>query len=193
MSRARRRGVDLRGQWRGHKADIWEGGHRVPFLVRWPGVVAPGSSCDEPIALTDVMATVAEALGVETKDGVGEDSASLVALLRGDEGAAPLHDAIVHHSSTGQFAIRAGRWKLCFCPGSGGWSQPKGAAKAKELGLPPVQLYDMREDPSEQRNLATAHPERVDQLILLLREVVARAPCDGEGWWARLPWPREGG
>lgn len=181
-------GVDLRADWRGHKADIWEGGHRVPFLVRWPGVVEPGSRCDEPIVLTDVMATVAETLEVELGEDAGEDSVSLVPLLKGAARDLPLHDAIVNHSSKGLFAVRAGRWKLCFCPGSGGWSEPRGEAKARELGLPPVQLYDTDEDPGEQRNLAEEMPGKVEHLTALLRHVVERAPCDGNGWWRQLPW-----
>ena len=185
-------GVDLRGPWRGHKADIWEGGHRVPFLARWPGVIEPGSACDQPIALTDVMGTVAAALGVDLGEGEAEDSADLTPWLRGQPGAQPPHDAIVHHSSTGQFAIRAGRWKLCFCPGSGGWSQPRGAAKARDLGLPAVQLYDMHEDPSERRNLASSRPEKVEELTALMRDMVGSAPCDGDDWWRQLPWPADG-
>lgn len=181
-------GVDLRAHWRGHKADIWEGGHRVPFLVRWPGVVEPGSRCEEPVVLTDVMATVAQALAVELDQGVGEDSVSLVALLKGASSGLPLHDAIVHHSSTGRFAVRAGRWKLCFCPGSGGWSRPRGEAEAKEKNLAPVQLFDMEGDPREQHNLAEEMEEKVAHLTATLRGVVERAPCDGEDWWKQLPW-----
>jgi len=182
-------GVDLRNGWRGHKADIWEGGHRVPFLVRWPGVVDPGSRCGETIALTDVMATVAAAVGVGMEKGEAEDSVSLLGLLRGQEAEGPLHDAVVHHSSTGEFSIRVGRWKLCFCPGSGGWSVPRGRAQAEKLGLPPVQLYDMREDPGEKENLALEMPEKVAEFTALFRQVVARFPLDGKAWWKQLPWP----
>jgi arylsulfatase A-like enzyme len=184
-------GVDLRAHWRGHKADIWEGGHRVPFIVRWPGVVEPGSRCDEPITLTDVLATVAQALDVELGNDVGEDSVSLLPLLRGEPADAPLHDVIVNHSSSGQFALRAGRWKLCFSPGSGGWSAPKDGA-AREQGLPPVQLYDLEADPGELHNLAETSPELVEQLTSRFRSVVQRAPNDGDGWWKQLPWPRPG-
>ena len=183
-------GVDLRAHWRGHKADVWEGGHRVPFLVRWPSVVAPQSHCDQPIALTDVMATMAELLAVELAGDSAEDSASLVGLLKDPTREAPLHDAIVNHSSTGQFAVRAGRWKLCFCPGSGGWSEPRGQAQAARLGLFAVQLYDLEADPGEQRNLADQQPDRVEQMTALLGHVIARAPCDGPGWWRQVPWPR---
>ena len=180
-------GIDLRGPWRGHKADVWEGGHRVPFLVRWPGVVAPGSSCDEPIVLTDIMATVAAALDVTLPANAAEDSSDLGSALRGEDHP-PLHDAIVNHSSTGEFAVRAGRWKLCFCPGSGGWSNPKGLDAAQTLDLPLVQLYDLGFDPGESMNLATEDPQRVRQMTALLRTVVERTPNDGPAHWSKLPW-----
>jgi arylsulfatase A-like enzyme len=186
-------GVDLRGIWRGHKADIWEGGHRVPFLVRWPGVVRPASHCDQPVGLTDVMATVAEVLGVDLPAGSAEDSRSLLGILRGrsDESsvAAHLPDGLVQQSSSGRFAVRAGSWKLCFCPGSAGWSQPRGQAQAKKLGLPSVQLYDLSTDPSEEHNLARQEPERVVAMTQLLRQIVESHPNDGKAWWRQLPWP----
>jgi arylsulfatase A-like enzyme len=182
-------GVDLRGPWRGHKADVWEGGHRVPFLVRWPGVVEPGSRCDQPVGLTDVMATVADALRVKLPVGVGEDSRSLLGILRGGV-QEPLPDGLVQHSSRGKFALRVGSWKLCFCPGSGGWSTPRGPAQAKKLGLPEVQLYDLSVDPGEQSNLALEQPDRVQAMTELLRKIVHAAPNDGDGWWSQLPWER---
>jgi arylsulfatase A len=182
-------GVDLRGIWRGYKADIWEGGHRVPFLVRWPGVVAPGTRSDEPIVLTDIMATVAAALGVALPDDAAEDSVDLGPVMRGQEHP-PLHDAIVNHSISGQFAVRAGSWKLCFCAGSGGWSSPKDGPALRQ-GLPKLQLYDLATDPSETTNLVEEDPERVARMTALLREVVERAPNDGKAWWSKLPWSQE--
>jgi arylsulfatase A len=181
--------VDLRGQWRGHKFDIWEGGHRVPFLVRWPGVVSPGSRYSQPIMLTDVMATVADVLGTELPEGSAEDSISLVPVLRGKTGKDPLHDAIVTHSGSGRFAVRVGRWKLCFCPGSGGWSAPRDKA-ATQSNAPALQLYDLIEDPSEQKNLARHKPERVKQLTEVFRKVVEQSPHDGALWWPQLPWAK---
>lgn len=170
-------GVDLRGPWRGHKADIWEGGHRVPFLVRWPGVVEPGSSCDTPIVLNDIFATVAAVLDVDVahEDGVDLSPAWSGTLERGP---------VVHHSSIGRFAIRAGKWKAIFSPGSGGWSSPKDG-EARKQGLPEVQLYDMEADPSETTNLAEARPEDVERLRQLLRELVEK---DGPAKWSQLPW-----
>lgn len=183
-------GIDLRGQWRGHKADIWEGGHRVPFLVRWPGVTRPGTQCDQPISLTDIYATIADALRLETTAHEGEDSRSLVPLAKGATLFKPLHDSLVQHSSTGQFAVRQDEWKLCFCPGSGGWSSPRDAA-ASTADLPDVQLYNLAKDPGETKNLAKEYPDRVKAMTRLFRGVVEKSDNDGRVWWTQLPWPQD--
>jgi len=181
-------GVDLRAHWRGMKADVFEGGHRVPFLVRWPGVVQPGTTCDEPIVLTDIMATVAGALGVELSDSAAEDSVSLMPRLQQQVTAAPLHDAIVNHSSQGRFAVRDGNWKLCCCASSGGWTQPTSEKKALAAGLPAMQLYDLSVDPGESNNLAESNSQQVERMLGLLRAVIERESNDGGDWWGKLPW-----
>jgi len=158
-------------RFRGYKADLFDGGHRVPFLVRWPGKVKPGSTSSQLTCLTDLMATCAELLGERLPDNAGEDSVSLLpALVDRDNG--PLREAVVHHSINGSFAVRQGRWKLELCPDSGGWSLPRpGTAEAKKL--PPIQLYDLAVDPGEQHNLHDKHPEVVARLSRLLEKYVA--------------------
>ena len=181
-------GVDLRANLRGHKADIWEGGHRVPFLVRWPGVVEAGSSCEEPIILTDLLPTVAHALGVELPKDAGNDGINLTPLFQGNAG----HEnsrTLVMQSSQGYFAVRSGPWKACFSRGSGGWSAPS-ESDAKKNGLPKAQLFHLGNDPEERNNLAEAQPGRLEELRMLLKEEVKRAPLDSSGWWNRLPWPK---
>jgi arylsulfatase A-like enzyme len=153
--------------FRGHKADIFEGGHRIPFIARWPGVIPAGSFSDEIICLTDLLATCADILDVELPDDAGEDSVSNLPALRGESREQPLREATVHHSINGSFSIRQGKWKLEMCPGSGGWSHPK-PDEAKRLGLPPVQLYDMEQDVRETTNLQAEHPEIVARLSALL-------------------------
>lgn len=182
-------GVDLRAHWRGHKADLWEGGHRVPFLVRWPGVVSPGTRSDEPIVLTDILATVAAALEVDLPEDAAEDSVDLGPALRGEQTEA-LHDAIVTHSSLGYFSVRSGPWKALFCAGSGGWSSPN-EKTARERGLPAAQLYDLASDPGETKNLALEQEERLLELTALLRNVVEREANEGPEWWRQLPWPKQ--
>ncbi|MCH2135504.1 MAG: arylsulfatase [Phycisphaerales bacterium] len=181
-------GVDLRGQWRGMKADIFEGGHRVPFLVRWPGVVPAGATCDECVCLSDIMATVAAALRVPVPADAAEDSESLLGQLRGE--CDQRDRAIVHHSSRGRFAIRSGCWKLICCAGSGGWTPPAGDDQARAQGLPSLQLYDLDADPSEQVNLVDVHGDRVALMLSLLKTQIEGAANDTGDWWSALPWPR---
>ena len=187
--------VHLREHWRGHKADIWEGGHRVPFVVRWPGVIKSGSECGEVISLVDFMATAAEVAGVKLPDDAGEDSVSLVDLFKGRKWNRRGREAIVCHSSSGWFAVRRGQWKIEFCPGSGGWSVPKGQ-QALDMGLPRYQLYDLAVDPKEKNNVYEKNPEEAAELTALLRRYVERGrstagkPQSNEGpaHWKQLPW-----
>ncbi len=189
------KGVDLRAEWRGSKADIWEGGHRVPFLVRWPGVVQAGAVSSERISLVDVVATVAEIVGYDLPRDAAEDSVSLLPVLLGENRDTPLHDAVITHSGSGCFAIHSGPWKLAFCPGSGGWSEPKDP-EAVELGLPGLQLYDVTLDPGEQRNLFAERLDVVSELTDRLSEIVTNGRStpgpptanDGPSWWPQLPW-----
>lgn len=157
--------------FRGYKADIWEGGHRVPFLARWPGRVAAGSRTDQTVCLTDLMRTAADLLGAALPDTAAEDSVSFLPALLG-RATAPLREATVHHSIDGSFAIRQGPWKLAFCPGSGGWSRPRPGTDDAST-LPPVQLFDLSADPAEEKNLAAQHPEVVRRLTTLLEHIVA--------------------
>ena len=149
---------------RGHKADIWEGGHRVPFVVRWPGVVQPGVVTDEPICLNSLMATCAELLGVELAADEGVDSFSILPELRGETIDKPTHPVIVHHSISGKFAVRIGDWKYIHVKNSGGWSKG-GDGK-------PTQLYNLREDLGEQDNLVDKESERVQAMRQTLMDVI---------------------
>jgi arylsulfatase A len=160
------------GSLRGYKADIWDGGHRVPFLARWPGLIAPGRTSTQLICHTDLLATVAEMMGERLPDNAGEDSVSILPALLGRD-RAPLREAVVHHSINGLFAIRQGNWKLEFCPGSGGWGKP-GDAEARKSRLPELQLYDLANDLAETRNLQAENPEAVAKLTALLESYVTR-------------------
>lgn len=150
---------------RGYKADIWDGGHRVPFIVRWPARVQAGGLTNQIVCLTDLMATCAEIVGAKYPETAGEDSVSLLPVMLGTT-KEPVRDAVVHHSIRGNFAIRQGQWKLDLCRGSGGWS--KGGISDE-----PGQLYDMSKDVGEQKNEYQAHPEIVSRLTKLLEKYVA--------------------
>ncbi len=195
-------GHDSSAGFRGAKSDAFEGGHRVPFLVRWPGVTPPGSRSAAVVGHLDLFATCAELLGQRLPDTAAEDSASLLALLRGRQDPAPRR-ALVHHSSDGEFAIREGRWKLILCPGSGGWGSPTRRpspwtqpAADSFAGLPPFQLYDLEADPAETTNLVSRHPEIVQRLGRLLRTYIesgrstpgAPQPLLGEANWPEIAW-----
>jgi hypothetical protein len=157
---------------RGHKADIFDGGHRVPFLVRWPARVKADTLSQQTLCLTDFMATVAEIIGAKLPDTAAEDSVSFLPALLGKEQHFPLREAVVHHSINGSFAIRQGQWKLALCRDSGGWSDPRpGTPKAADL--PAVQLFDLAKDIGEQTNVQDKHPEVVTRLAKLLEKHVA--------------------
>jgi arylsulfatase A-like enzyme len=158
-------------QYRGYKADIWEGGHRVPFFVRWPGKIKPGSESAQLICHSDLMATCADLLEYRRPPNAAEDSVSILSALLGTD-RAPLHEAVVHHSINGMFSIRQGPWKLAFCSGSGGWSKP-GDADATKSGLPALQLYHLTSDPAETKNLQAENPDVVARLTALLSKYVA--------------------
>lgn len=165
------RGHNPSYRFRGHKADIYEGGHRVPFLVRWPGVVAPGRTTDQLTCLTDVFRTCADAAGVPVPPAAGEDSFSFLPTLYNERSSA-LRTAIVNHSVNGSFAVRDGPWKLCLCPGSGGWSAPR-PGRDDASRLPPVQLFNLTDDLGETTNLHAQHPMIVERLTKMLDGYVA--------------------
>ena len=163
--------------WRGHKADIYEGGHRVPFIVHWPRQVAAGSRSDSLICQTDFLSTCAEIAGQAVDSKTGEDSFSFLKIIKGDKEMTHVdflgkRRAVVHHSINGSFAVRSGNWKLSLCPGSGGWSQPKPGSRESKT-LPPVQLYNLKTDPSESKNLHAKYPEKVKELYDILSRYVA--------------------
>lgn len=156
-------------RFRGHKADLFEGGHRVPFIARWPATVMRNTTSTRLVCLTDVLATCAEITGQRLADNIGEDSISFLPALRGLEGG---RTDVIHHSINGSFAIRAGRWKLLLAPDSGGWSAPKpGSSEAKDL--PALQLYDLTADLGETTNRQTEQPQIVRDLLTLLEHQVA--------------------
>lgn len=149
--------------YRGHKADIFEGGHREPFIVRWPGKIKPGTTSDKTICTTDLMATCADIINIQLADNEGEDSYSMLPLFLDPNSADYQRETTVHHSINGSFALRKGRWKMIFCPGSGGWSDPKPDSK-EVVGLPEYQLYDLSKDPSEENNLYVDNPDIEEEM-----------------------------
>jgi arylsulfatase A len=164
-----RRGIEghkSAGDLRGYKSHTWEGGHRVPFIARWPGKTKPNTVSEEPICLTDLMATCAAILSAKLPDDVGQDSYTILPALLGKRRDRPIREAIVSHSVFGVFAIRQGPWKLILeNQDSGGWVKPRGTGPTPGN---PGQLYNLDEDPAEQENLFEKHPAIVTRLTALL-------------------------
>ncbi|MFV0346494.1 MAG: sulfatase family protein [Bacteroidales bacterium] len=154
----------------GIKADIYEGGHHVPFIAKWAGEIKAGSVSEETICHTDFMATCAAIVGYDLPDNAAEDSYNLLPILEGQNFTSPLREATVHHSAQGQFAIRQGEWKLILGGGSGGWTSPTNDKQAEKQGLPLMQLYKVNGDVGEKENLYEQNPEVVEQMTVLLEQ-----------------------
>jgi len=155
---------------RGSKADLWDGGHRIPFIVKWPGKVKAGSQSDQLICLTDLFATVSEILGSKLPKGSAEDSVSFLPALSGKP-IVSTRNGVIHHSISGHFAYRQGQWKLLLARASGGWTSPK---ENQAKGFAPAQLYDMKADVGEKNNLYREKPDVVAKLLALLEKDVKR-------------------
>ena len=145
------------GPLRGYKTDVWEGGHRVPFVVRWPGVVTPGSVCKQLVHHADVMATLADLLGVKLPYTAGEDSFSLMPLLTGVD--KPVREHAVSCASRGVAGLRQGPWKLIF--------------ERDSRASTDVQLYNLDDDLGETRNVAADKPELVAGMKSLMDGIIA--------------------
>jgi len=154
------------GDLRGYKGDIWDGGHREPFVARWPEVIKPGTVTDETICLADLMATIAAITGGELPRYAAEDSCSFLPTLFAKSLHRTVREAVVHHSVDGMFSIRQGKWKLILGCGSGGFVEP--ARIIPGPAEPHGQLYNIENDTAEMDNLWKQKPEVVEQLSGLL-------------------------
>lgn len=163
MDELAQRGHYSSGPLRGAKSDAWEGGHRIPFIVKWPGVVPPGSVCHQLVHQADLLATFADIFEAKIPVNAAEDSFSLLPLLRGSELEVRSH--AVSAGMNGLPAIRESHWKYIPGPGSGGWG------KGGTGGLP-VQLYNLKQDLRESNNLASENPDRVAAMQALWESLV---------------------
>lgn len=188
------KGHDPSYVFRGHKADIFEGGHRVPFVVRWPLKVQSGKS-NQLLCTTDFFATVTDVLNVKPADNMAEDSYSFLPALKVESNSA-IRESIVHHSINGSFAYRKDDYKAIFCPGSGGWSFPRPRNTKAIDSLPPFQLYDLSTDIGEENNLQKQKHDVLEQYRKELAQIVAdgrstkgtKQKNDGPQTWPQLSW-----
>jgi arylsulfatase A len=188
------------GALRGAKRDAWEGGHRVPFVARWPGKIPPGTTCDETICHVDLMATLAAALGAKLPADAGEDSVNILPALLGEKRAAPLREATVHHSAQGKFAVRKGDWVLILAP-TGDDNGKKGeppwfrADRGYTAHAEPGELFNLAADPTQKVNRYAAEPEKVRELAALLQRYVSdgrSTPGPKQKNDADVAWDRRG-
>jgi arylsulfatase A-like enzyme len=164
-------GHDAAGGLRGMKGDAWEGGHRMPFIVRWPGQIEAGSVSGQTIGFTDLMATLADLTGEKLPEGAGPDSYSFYPVLLGRHpDDQPIRPPLVLSSAGGALMIRSGEWKLIDRLGSGGFSKPRLVEPGP--GDPAGQLYNLKMDPAETRNLYNERPDVVDQLKGELKNIL---------------------
>ncbi len=179
--------------YRGAKGDIWEAGHRIPYIVRYPGVIPEGIVSDQMVSLSDVISTIAEDFGIELPDNAAEDSISHLCLWKGEDKA--VREDIVMSSLNGSLSLREGSWKLELCPGSGG---PTDALNKTDLSkLPQFQLYNLEADITESRNLYPRFPEKAEELKEKLIAYITNgrstpgAPqknYNDENCWAEIEW-----
>jgi len=166
------------GGYRGIKSDLWDGGHRVPFIVKWPGVVSEGSISNETICLTDMFATFGDLIDTALPSKTGEDSVSFLPVLSGNS-ITTTRAGVVHHGASGHFGYRLGDYKLLLATGSAGLSFPQ--EKNASNGDPLAQLYNMSTDPEETTNLYETNPTIATQLYnQLSADVFAGRSTDGE-------------
>ena len=201
------------GIYRGYKFSVYEGGMRIPFVVRWPRQVAAGSTCDQLIGLNDLMATLADVCQIELAEDQAVDSVSYYRLLKSPR-SRPTRENLLMAGTHG-YAVRWQDWKLCLCPGSGSlgrygnlpkpeqaWASAVAAFGRKPkreelLAAPFVQLFNLADDPTESHNLAADHPQLVRKLYDLLEHQfdVGRStvgpPQENDrprpNYWGRLP------
>jgi arylsulfatase A len=182
-------------KYRGMKADIFDGGHRVPMVVSWPTEIRQKFISDQLICSTDFFRTIANLLGQPLPDNMAEDSFSFLKELNHKNPNLPVRESIVNHSIAGNFAISKGKWKLIFCSHSGGWSVPKPDSEKAKV-LPPLQLYDTFADIGENNNLVKEYPGIVKELTTIISNFVRKGrstpgtkqPNTGPERWEQLTW-----
>jgi len=162
------------GRLRGVKRDLWEGGHRVPFLIRWPGKIAPGSTSDATIAHSDLMATFAALLKAPLPNDAAEDSVDVSAAFRGEKVA---RESLVHGSGTGRLALRQGDWVFIASPSGQDngkvWGEPAWFREERGYNDPkqPYQLFNLRDDPTQKVNRYADDTERAAKMLKELERI----------------------
>ena len=182
--------------FRGHKADIYEGGHRIPLLVRWPSTITKPRKLSQIVCLSDLMATMADMFHTSLPEDSGVDSISNLPLWLGTSDAQVRED-VIHQSYDGSLSIRKGNFKLEMCPGSGGWSYPVPGEETADM--PRFQLYDLDNDIREETNIITKYPEIASELKKILVGYIRKGRStpgsvqknNGVEIWGTVKWLEE--
>ena len=160
------------GDFRGLKRDVWEGGHHVPFIIKWPGEIEAGSVSNEVISQVDLMATFAKIAGIELMDHAAPDSYNILPILKGEKHDSPYREATVHNTFKDKWGIRKGNWLYIDSPSGGHRAPPESYKELKRYldfnteGI----LFNMKEDPEQQINLYEKYPEMIHELEILLQK-----------------------
>lgn len=184
-------------KFRGHKADIYEGGHRIPLIITWPNKINCGRRIKETVSLVDFMATMADLFEKKLPDNIGEDSVSNLDAWFNENYTTPIREATVHQSDDGSLSIRKGDFKLEMCKGSGGWSYPTPSEYTENM--PKVQLYNLKDDIGEENNIYNEYPEIVEELrSLLIKYIKDGRSTEGEKQkntgveiWPAIEWIKD--
>lgn len=172
FERAEKYGHYSMGDFRGLKRDVWEGGHHVPFIVKWPGKVSAGSVSKEVISQVDIMATLAAATNTPLAEGAAPDSYNLLPIFKGEKYTSPLREATVHNTFEKAWGLRQGKWLYINAPSGEHTKMPDSFKKLRNYtdfegdGL----LFDMEKDPEQRINLFAQHPEKIDTMDQLLQK-----------------------
>ena len=170
--RAERYGHFSMGELRGLKRDVWEGGHHVPFIIKWPGRVPAHTVSDEVISQVDIMATLAAVTGVELPANSAPDSYDFLPIAQGDYRSTPLREATVHNTYENIWGLRQGKWLYLDSPTGGHRKMPEPFMKLRgyEEFSSDVLLFDMEADPGQRNNLSEKHPDRITAMAALLQQ-----------------------
>lgn len=169
------------GQYRGVKRDIYEGGHRVPFIARWPGEIEAGSVSHEVVSQVDLAATFADIVDYPLSEDEAIDSYNLLPVLHGAGYTRPLRKATVQNTSAGKYALRQGDWVLINAPS--GSAREESNAYLQHFKLEgygkgnPGLLFNLKNDPRQSKNLYVQHPEKVASMRSLLERYIDGERC----------------
>lgn len=171
-ARAEKYGHFSMGDFRGLKRDVWEGGHHVPFIIKWPGKIAPNSVSKEILSQVDIMATLAHFTGIELPETAAPDSYDFSAVMKGEKYDSPVREATIHNTYADKWGIRKGDWLYINDPSGGHRVLPesfKALTGYTDFTTPGI-LFNMQEDPAQRINLYEQNPEKVKELEALLEE-----------------------